>query len=79
MEFNVLKKSGLVVFDGEVVVGVTFPDHIVGNFALSQEGIGGDILALNINGIKQGDCGLDFVGALNLLVGYWQVAYFFWV
>jgi hypothetical protein len=79
MEFNVLKKSGLVVFDGEVVVGVTFPDHIVGNFALSQKSIGGDILALNINGIKQGDCGLDFVGALNLLVGYGQVAYFFWV
>jgi len=32
----VLKKSRLVVFDGEVVMSVTFSDQIVGDFALCQ-------------------------------------------
>lgn len=57
----------------------TVPDQIVGDLALSQQGIGGNIFALNIDGIKKRDDGLDFVGALNLLVGYGQGAYFFWV
>jgi len=47
-----LKKTGLVVFDGEVVMRFTFPDQIVGDIALGQEGIGGNIFALNIDGIK---------------------------
>ena len=33
---NVLKKTGLVVFDGEVVMSFTLPDHIVGDRALGQ-------------------------------------------
>ena len=65
-----MKKTGLVVFDGEVVMSVTFPDQIIGDLALGQEGIGGNIFALNIDGIQQRDGGFDFVGALNLLVGY---------
>jgi hypothetical protein len=47
-----LKKSGLVVFDGEVVMSVTLPDQIVGDLALGQQGIGGNFFALNIDGIK---------------------------
>ena len=74
-----MKKTGLVVFDGEVVMSFTVPDQIVGDLALGQQGIGGNIFALNIDGIKERDGGLDFVGALNLLVGYGQGAYFFWV
>jgi hypothetical protein len=49
---DVLKKSGLVVFDAEVVMSFTFPDQIVGDPALGQQGIGGNFFALNIDGIK---------------------------
>jgi len=57
----------------------TLADHIVGDLALVQQGIGGNIFALNIDGIQQRDGSLDFIGALNLLVGYGQGTYFFWV
>jgi len=76
---DVVKKTGLVVFDGEVVMRFTLADQIVGDLALGQQGIGSNILALNIDGIQQRDGGFDFVGALNRLVGYGQGAYFFWV
>jgi hypothetical protein len=74
-----LKKTGLVVFDGEVVMSFTLADQIVGDLALGQQGIGGNLFALDIDGIQQRDGGLDFVGALNLLVRYGQGTYFFWV
>jgi hypothetical protein len=47
-----LKKTGLVVFDGEVVMSFTLPDQIVGDLFLGQQGIGGNIFALNIDGIQ---------------------------
>ena len=47
-----MKKSGLVVFDGEVVMSFALPDQIIGDLALGQEGVGGNIFALNIDGIK---------------------------
>ena len=47
-----MKKSGLVVFDGEVVMSFALPDQIVGDLALGQESVGGNIFALNIDGIK---------------------------
>ena len=74
---DVLKKSWLVIFDGEVVIGFTLPYQIVGDLALGQQGIGGNIFALNVDGIKERDSGFDFVGTLNLLVGYGQGTYFF--
>ena len=49
---DVLKKSGLVVFDAEVVMSFTVSDQIVGDLALGQQGIGGNFFALNIDGIK---------------------------
>ena len=49
---DVLKKTGLVVFDRKVVMSVTVSDQIVSDFALGQQGIGGDFFALNIDGIK---------------------------
>ena len=76
---DVLKKSGLVVFNGEVVMRLALFYHIVGNLVLGQQGIGGDIFALNIDGIQKWYGGLDFVGTLNLLLGYGQCAYFFGV
>jgi hypothetical protein len=35
---------------------------------LGQQGIGGNIFALDIDGSQQGDGGLDFVGAFTLIV-----------
>ena len=58
---------------------VALLDQIIGDLMLGQEGIGGNIFALNIDGIQKRDGGLDFVGAFNLLVGYRQGPYFFWV
>jgi len=46
---------------------------------LSQQGIGGNGFPFNIDGIEQGDGGLDFVGAFTLLIASFQGAYFFWV
>ena len=75
-----MKKARLVVFDGEVVMGVTLADQVVGDVALGQQGIGGNIFALDIDGIQQRDGGFDFVGALELIASrYGQGADFFWV
>ena len=52
IERNVLKKTGLVVFDGKMVMSFTFADQIVGDLALGQQSIGGNLFALNIDGIK---------------------------
>jgi hypothetical protein len=48
-------------------MGVTLPDQVVGDVALGQKGIGGNIFVLNIDGIQQRDDGLDFVGALEFI------------
>lgn len=47
-----MKKTGLIVFDAEVVMSLTLANHIVADFALGQQGIGGNIFALNIDGIQ---------------------------
>ena len=46
-----MKKTGLVVFDGEVVMSLTLADQIVSDFALGQQRIGGNFFALDIDGI----------------------------
>ena len=75
-----MKKSGLVVFDGEVVMSVTFPNRIVGDLALCQQCICGNFFALDIDGVKQGDGGLDFVGPFEFFTPFKrQGTYFFWV
>ena len=76
---DVLKKSRLVVFDGEVVMSVSLVNQVGGDLALGQQCIGGNIFALNIDGIKQRYGGLDFVGTLDVFVVYGQGTYFFWV
>ena len=76
---DVLKETGLVVFDGEVEVSFAFFDQVGGDLALSQQGIGGNFFTLNIDGVKKRDGGLDFIGTLDGLVVYMQSAYFFWV
>ena len=36
VQFDVLKECGLVPFDGEVIMGLTLQDQVVGDLALSQ-------------------------------------------
>jgi hypothetical protein len=49
---NVLKNTGLVVFDRKMVMSVTLQDQIVGDISLGQKGIGGNFFTLDIDGIK---------------------------
>ena len=80
IQFKVLKQTGLVVFHGEVVVGFSFSEQVVGDFALGQQGVGGDCFVLDIDGVKQGDCGFDLIGALEFVAAvYGEGTYFFWV
>jgi hypothetical protein len=52
IEGNILKNTGLIVFDGEVVMSFTFPDQVISDFILGQQGVGGNFFALNIYIIK---------------------------
>ena len=61
-------------------MGMTFRDQVLGNLALGQQRIGRHILALNIDGIKQGDGHLDLIGAFEFfIVFYRKGTHFFWV
>jgi hypothetical protein len=61
-------------------VSASFRDQIIGNFSLGQQGVGSDCFALNIDGVKQGDCGFDLIGALKFIAAiYREGTYFFWV
>jgi hypothetical protein len=53
VELDVCKERWLVSFDGEVMVGVTFLNQVMGEVALSQEGVGCNSFALHIDGIKE--------------------------
>lgn len=80
IQFKVLKQTGLVVFHGEVIVGFSLSDQVVGDFALGQQGVGGDVFSLDIDGVKQGDCGFDLIGAFEFVAAvYREGTYFFWV
>ena len=41
--FNVLAQGGLVVFDGEQIVGSVFQDQVAGGLVLSMEGVQSDV------------------------------------
>ena len=74
-----MKDPKLVAFHGEVVLRVSLFDQIGGNLFLGQQGIGGNGFPFDIDGIEQGDGGLDFVGALERFIVYFESTYFFWV
>ena len=59
---HILKQRGLIGFDGEVVVGLTFGDQVVGEFALGEQSIGGDVFVLEIEAVEQRDGHADLVG-----------------
>ncbi len=77
---EIQQQGGLIGFDGKVVVGVSLQHQIVGERALGQQGIGGDVFVGEVDGIEQRDGGLDFIGLLGLFIArYRQGADFFWV
>jgi uncharacterized protein (UPF0303 family) len=51
-----------------MIIDMTLLDQIFGYLALGQKGIGGHILALNIEGLKQRDDHLDLVGAFDFFL-----------
>lgn len=46
---DIFKKSGLVVFNGKVVMSIAFADNIGSDFTLGQQGIAGNLFALDID------------------------------
>ena len=47
VKFDISKESGLVAFDGEVVMGLTLQAQIVGELTLGQQGICGNTFVLD--------------------------------
>jgi len=75
-----LENAALVSFDGKMIMGMALGDQVVGDLALGQQSIGCQILALKIDGFKQGNGHLDLVGAFDLfIVFYRKGSHFFWV
>ncbi len=63
-------------------MGLARPDQISSKFALGQQGIARDVLALNRDGLQKRDRRLDLVRAFDFffpLLLYRQGAHFFWV
>jgi hypothetical protein len=69
---DVLIKSWLVIFYGEMVVGLAFTNDILGDLALGQQSISCNVFAFNIDGIKQRDGSIDFVGTLKLFTALYR-------
>ena len=75
---NVFKQLPWIAFGGEVVVLASTFNQIMSQLALGQQGIGGDGFIVDIDGIQQGDGGLDFVGLFILVTTlYRQGPHFF--
>ena len=79
-EGDILKESFLVSFDGEMIMGLTLSDEVVGKEAVNEEGIGGYIFVFEIERFEQRDSDFDFVGLFEFFVIWGRDgAYFFWV
>jgi len=61
-QHQIVEQRGLVGFDDEVVVGLSLIDQVVGEFALGQKGIGGDISVFKIEAVEERDGHADLVG-----------------
>jgi len=70
IENDIIAEPGLVPFDGEMIMCLPLLNHIFGKRALCQQGIGRNLLALDIYGIKQGNCYLDLVGLFGVFVAF---------
>ena len=72
VQLDVLKKAWLVCFDGEVIMRLTFADQVVGQLALGQQGIGGHLFALDIDGLQQRDGHFDLIGTLEFFHTFYR-------
>ena len=80
VEFQGFEQSGLIAFDGEIVMRLALLDQILGELTLREQGVCGDVLAGNRDGVQQRDGRFDLVGALDCVaILYGQGAHFFWV
>lgn len=79
VQCDVLEEPRLIVFYSEMVMGVALFDQISADFTLGQQGIGGDIFPLDVDGVQHRDDRIDFVCALDSIVVYRQGSRFFWV
>jgi hypothetical protein len=68
-----------IALDAEVVVSAAVADEL-GDGALGQQRIGGDVLIPKVESLEQRDCGFDLVGLFEgARIGrYGQSADFFW-
>ncbi len=78
---DVFFEGRLVSLDGEGVVGGAFGDQVIGQLALGEQSVGGDVLVFDLDGLEQRDGGCDLVGLFGRfgIAGYRQGADFFWV
>ena len=70
IELQGFQKTGLISFHREIVVGLALPDQISSKFALGQQGIGREVLALKIDRLQQRDSRLDLVRAFDFGKSY---------
>ena len=79
LEGDIEQQCGLVVLDGEEVMGVAF-EEVGREGALGQQRIGGEGLAGDVfELVEERNDGADLVGALRLVVGAELQGDFFWV
>lgn len=69
-ERNIGLQGRLIGFDREVVVSRTL-DHIRSQLTLGEERIGGDVLALNIDGVEQWDEHSNLIGLLGFFTAFY--------
>ena len=75
---EVSQERGAIALDAEVVVSAAAADEL-GDGALGQQCIGGDVLILQVQLLEQRNCGFDLIGLLERvrIARYGQSADFF--
>ncbi len=69
---QVFPKSALVGFEREMAMRLALPHQILGEGALGQQGVSGDVLASNRDGFQEGNGHLNFVGALGFFPAFYR-------
>jgi hypothetical protein len=76
-QLEIFQESRPVAFNGEQKVGVTVSDQILGRGALGEQGVGGDVFSLDVDGLQHRDGHLGLVGTFDFFfVLYGQSANF---
>jgi len=76
---DIITELRLISFDREMIMRLSLLNQIAGKLALCQQGIGGNLLALDINILKQRNYHLNLVGLFDFFIAFSRHgAYFFW-